>query len=133
MKSTLIPPKHATELSHFYTWLADDGICRTVAKTNAEITLHSANENTQIITSFYNSKKFPLLVDTRNMKSITRDARSHFSTNGRDTKINCMALIVKSPISRVIGNFFIGLNKPQVPARLFDAEHEAINWLKQFV
>ena len=133
MNTTLIPPNHAAKLQDFYTWMAEDGICRTVAKPGAEITITSASENSLIINAFQSAKKFPLLVDSRNIKSITREARSHFSTNGRETKINCIALMVKSPLSRVIGNFFLGLNKPSVPSRLFEEESDAINWVKQFV
>lgn len=128
---TLTPPKHAIELNAFYTWMGEDGICVTVTKPMAEIRLEDAVENTIIVTGLFIGKKFPLLIDSRNIKSMSREARQHFSTNGRETKINCMAIMVKSPLSRVIGNFFMGLNKPQVPARLFDNETEAIEWLKQ--
>jgi hypothetical protein len=72
-------------------------------------------------------------VDSRNIKSISKEARKHFSTNGRTTKINCFALIIDSPLSRIIGNFFMGLNKPEIPARLFTSETEAISWLKQYL
>jgi hypothetical protein len=130
---TILPPKNARELSGFYTWMGADGICRTVTKPHAEIDLESAKENSAAVTGFYESKKFPLLIDSRNIKSISHDARKHFSTNGRDTKINAMAIMVKSPLSRVIGNFFMGLNKPQVPARLFESETLAVEWLKQFL
>jgi len=128
---TLTPPAYATEINSFYTWMCEDGICRTVTKPMAEIGLNDAMENTRVVTGFFTGKKFPLLVDSRNIKSMTREARAHFSTNGRETKISSMAIMVKSPLSRVIGNFFMGLNKPQVPARLFDNEAEAIEWLKE--
>ena len=131
--STLVPPNNAIEISTFFTWMGNDGICRTITKDNAEINLDNAAENTKTVTSFYSNKKFPLFIDSRSIKSITRDARKHFSTNNRDTKINAMAIMVKSSLSRVIGNFFMGLNKPQVPARLFDDETVAINWLKQYL
>ncbi|MDO8998705.1 MAG: STAS/SEC14 domain-containing protein [Bacteroidota bacterium] len=131
--NTLTPPENAIELSVFYTWMGGDGICRTKAKPFAEITLKEAKENSIAVSSFFTNKKFPLLIDSTEIKSMARDARQHFSTNGRDTKINSFAVIVKSPLSRVIGNFFMGLNKPKVPARLFDNEEDAIEWLKQYL
>jgi hypothetical protein len=128
---TLIPPQDAKDLTGFWTWMADDGICRTVTKPGARITINEAKENSVAVNSFFTGKKFPLLVDVRHIKHITREARSHFSTNGRDTKINSFALIVQSPLSRVIGNFFMSLNKPEIPARLFDNEDDAIAWLQK--
>lgn len=129
----LIPPNTAIELSLFWTWMGEDGICRTKTKPEAEITLKEAMENSAAVTSLYRDKKFPLLVDARNVKSMAKEARKHFSTNGRETKITSMAIMVKSPLSRIIGNFFMGLNKPEVPARLFDDENMAVEWLKKYL
>ncbi|MGZ4099766.1 MAG: DUF7793 family protein, partial [Bacteroidia bacterium] len=126
-------PSHAKESTCFYTWMGDDGICRTVTKLRAEIDLAGAIENSNVVKSLFVTKKFPLLVDARHLKSLSKEARKHFSVNDRDTKITCFALIVKSPLSRIIGNFFISLNTTGVPARLFDSEQEAINWLKQYI
>ena len=130
---TLTPPKHALELFVFWTWMGSDGICRTKTKPGAIVNLKEAVENSIAVDSFYNGKKFPILVDARQVKSMAKEARAHFSTNGRKTNINSMAIMVKSPLSRVIGNFFMGLNRPNVPARLFDNEAEAVEWLKQYV
>lgn len=127
------PPNNAIELSVFWTWMGNDGICRTKTKLGAEIDMPEARQNSIAVNSFFTGKKFPLIVDSRDVKRISADARKHFSTNGRQTAINSMAIIVKSPLSRVVGNFFMGLNKPAVPARLFEKEDEAIKWLKQFI
>jgi hypothetical protein len=113
--------------------MGDDGICRTVTKQQAEIDLEAAKENTAAVFSFYRGRKFPLLVDARNIKSMTREARQHLSINGRETLITSFAILVKSPLSRVIGNFFMGINRPSVPARVFDNETLAIQWLKNFL
>ncbi|MES2681657.1 MAG: hypothetical protein V4635_17310 [Bacteroidota bacterium] len=130
---TLNPPDTATESAAFWTWMGDDGICRTRAKTDAEISVDDAIANSAAVTSFFTGKKYPLMVDARNVRSIDKNARKHFSINGRETKITSFAIMVKSPLSRVIGNFFMGLNKPTVPARLFDDEALAIKWLKTFL
>jgi hypothetical protein len=129
----IAPPQDATELTAFWTWMGSDGICRTKTKPRAEITLKEAEENSVTVNSFYKGKNFPLLIDTRDIKYIERKAREHFSIGNRDTHVTAFALLVKSPLSRMIGNFFMGLNKPSVPARLFDKETEAIEWLKQFL
>ncbi|MBA2612529.1 MAG: STAS/SEC14 domain-containing protein [Bacteroidetes bacterium] len=130
---TLNPPQTALELSVFWTWMGEDGICRTKTKPLAEVTIVEAMENSVAVNSFYKEKKFPLLIDARNIKSMAKEARKHFSTNGRTTKINSMAIMVKSPLSRIVGNFFMGLNKPEMPACLFDDEAAAVEWLKKYV
>ena len=42
------------------------------------------------------------------------------------------ALLTSSPVSKTIGNFFMGLNKPLSPTRLFTNSDKAIQWLHTF-
>lgn len=123
-------PKNAINVSGYFTWMGNDGIARTKVKPDIDITLEMAVENTTVVSSFYKDKKFPILIDARGIKSMSREARDHFSTRGRDSKTNSFGIVIKSPLSRVIGNFFLGINKPTVPTKLFDNEEDAIEWLK---
>lgn len=126
-------PKNAISITGYWTWMGDDGIARTKVKPNIEITLKDALENTEAVTSLYVDRKFPILIDSRGIKSMSREAREHFSTRGRDSKTNSFGIVIKSPLSRAVGNFFLGLNKPAVPTRLFDNEEDAIKWLKHYL
>jgi hypothetical protein len=125
-------PKNAIEITHYFTWMGADGIARTKIKPGSSITITHARENSLAVNSLP-GPKFPLLIDSRDIRSMTKEAREFFSTNGRETKINSMAVVINSPISRVIGNFFLGINKPPVPTRLFDNPEDAANWLKQYL
>jgi len=113
--------------------MGEDGIARTKVKPGAEIDLEAARQNSIAINSFYTGKKYPLLIDARDVKTMTRDARNQFSTKGRETNTLAFAIMVSSPLSRVIGNFFMGINKPAVPTRLFDNTTDAEKWLRQFL
>jgi hypothetical protein len=126
-------PENAISITGYWTWMGDDGIACTKVKPNVDITLEYALENTKAVSSLYVDKKFPILIDSRGIKSMSREAREHFSTRGRDSKTNAFGIVIKSPLSRVIGNFFLGLNKPAVPTRLFDNEEDALEWLKKHV
>ena len=127
------PHPTAISLQAYWTWMGDDGIARTKVKPQAEVTIKEATENSIAVNSFYKEKKYPLLIDARNIKSITKEARDHFSIQNRETSITSFAVIIDSPLSRIIGNFFMGLNKPSVPAKLFTNENEAVDWLKQYL
>lgn len=126
-------PVNAIDIAGYWTWMGPDGIARTKVKPDSEITLTHALENTKAVTSLYVDKKFPILIDSRGIRSMTRDAREHFSIRGRESKTNAFGIIINSSLSRVIGNFFMGLNKPAVPMRLFDNEEDAVKWLKDFI
>ena len=120
-------------LTAYTTWMGQDGIVRTKVKPHAEVTIKEAIENSIAVNSYFSQKKYPLLIDSRHIKSISKEARDHFSVRDRETGINSFAVLIDSPLSRIIGNFFMGLNKPSVPAKLFTNEQEAIDWLKQYL
>ena len=123
-----VPDKGVIELRAYYTWMGVDGIVRTKVKKNAEVHLEDAKENSIAVNSFHTYNEYALIIDTSEIKSITKEARNHFSMNGRKSNVVCFAIIISSPLSAVVGNFFMGLNKPRVPARLFTKESEAILW-----
>lgn len=123
-------PSTAHELRCYYTWMGTDGIARTKVKENAEVTLEDARANSVLVNSFYVDEKFPILIDSRGIKSISREARSFFTTNGRATNTMAFAILIDSAVSKVVGNFFLGINKPAVPTKLFVDEELALQWLR---
>ncbi len=122
-------PKNTIDLRCYYTWMGSDGIARTKVKPNAKVELEDAKENSQVINSL-EGDKFCIIVDTTQITSITKEARDHFSMKGRKSKVIAIAIIVKSPLSKIIANFFMGLNKPVVPVKLFNNEAQATDWCK---
>lgn len=126
-------PANALKTSAYTTWMGVDGIGRTIVKGHMDIGIKEALENTAAVSSLFKEKKFPLLIDSRDIKYINKEARDHFSMRNRESVVNAMAILIQSPLSRIIGNFFMGLNKPRVPARLFTSEDEALQWLKKHV
>jgi hypothetical protein len=116
----------------FETWIEEDGIIRTRARVGAIIDINEAKENSQAVSELARDLTCPLMVDIRNVKIITKEARHHFSIKDRETRINSMALVIHSNISKMIGNIFITFNKPSVATRLFVNEKNALKWLSQF-
>ncbi|WP_341907147.1 hypothetical protein [Fluviicola taffensis] len=124
-------PETAHNLTCYFTWMGEDGIARTKVKPGSEVKLEHAQENSVVVNSFYIDRKYPLLIDARGIRSISRDARNFFTTNGRQTNTLAFAIIIDSSVSRVVGNFFLGINKPAVPTKLFLDEPNAVEWLRK--
>jgi len=72
-----------------------------------------------------------LLIDIREMGSISRDARRFFASQEvHDTYgVRGLALVVGSPVSTMIGNLYLSFNHTLHPTRLFTKREEAIAWL----
>ncbi|HEU4719020.1 MAG TPA: STAS/SEC14 domain-containing protein [Bacteroidia bacterium] len=109
----------------------EQGYLLTHVKPGSEIGVNDARENTEAVISLSGGRNFPIVVDLRKIKSISKEARDHFSMRGRKPHVTAIAMVVSSPLSRIIGNFFLGLNKPTVPTRMFSSEADGIKWLSK--
>jgi hypothetical protein len=115
-------------------WLGDDGIVRAVSTIRQEeMTLANTKATFSAILKVSKGKKRPLFSDIRDIKSADRESREYAASEEVVNVVSAMALLIGSPISKVIGNFFLGLNKPKFPVKLFTSETEAIEWLKGFI
>ena len=75
----------------------------------------------------------PLLVDMSRVRSISKEAREEYVKETEEPFVTAVALVTNSSVSRMIGNFFIGLNHGIVPARLFTDPGKAREWLLQYI
>ncbi len=111
-------------------WLEDDGIVRVKVKPNIEISLQDAQAAIRAVSNVCGGKRCPALVDMRGLVGMDRGARLYFAGEETAKVESAAALIIESLLSKAIGNFFMGLNKPIIPTRLFTSEEEALAWLK---
>jgi hypothetical protein len=125
--------KEVIETRSARIWLGDDGIARSRGKVTENSTVEDARDFVSAFAKLANGKARPLLADIREMKSISKEVRNFFANDEQVKMITASALIVGSPVSRLIGNFFLGLNKPNIPVRLFDSEEEAVEWLQGYM
>ncbi len=79
-----------------------------------------------------NKEKIRVLIDMTEITEISKEARDYFANERTASIQRATALLIRSPVSRVIGNFFMGLNKPISPTRLFTDPQIAIEWLHTF-
>lgn len=111
--------------------IGPDDILRTECFPNTVMTLEDGKESTRISAEMVNFEAQPLLCDLSNVIKMTQECRRHFASAEHAATFSKCALIVTSPVSMIIGNFFIGLNKPLKPTRLFTNKEEGLKWLKE--
>jgi hypothetical protein len=115
-------------------WLDEEGFLRGECFEGAEETLVDAEEQLReqrILVQAQGGSARPFMMDISRVRSLSRDSRNYFARSPASQELfSCVALIVGSPLSRAVGNFFIGLNKPLMPTRLFTSEADALEWLR---
>jgi hypothetical protein len=123
-------PETITRISR--VWLAEDGILRNVCLAGVDQELVDAQETIAIYEHLWGGIRRPLLVDMSRVRSISRGARACYAEESPRT-ISAVALVVGTPLSRMIGNFFLGLNRSPQPTRLFRTTEDAEAWCLQFI
>ena len=130
MDSSVIVNKHESQIAEIL--LRADGILVYHPRPNLMIDLDAARlilEYGRILVDH----PVPVLVHMGPVRRVTREARAFFTSDDYTQLAAQSALLVSSPISRVISNFFIGLNKPRYPLRIFTDETSAVAWLREFL
>lgn len=110
----------------------EEGIVFVKFIDKLDMTLEKAQEGVRTRLKLSGGISYPVLIDMRGIKSVTREAREYLADEGAKL-IKAGALIVGSPLNRTLGNIFLWVNKPKVPTRLFTDEKEALKWLEQYL
>jgi len=112
--------------------LRSDGIIETrPLQVNPEITgKHIAHELVTAAITFCEGGKKRQVISFLSNRRLCKEERQYYSKNPNHWFTD-IALIVDNPYKKMIGNFFMGLNKLPIPTRLFTTEESALLWLEK--
>lgn len=114
-------------------WLDDvEGVARGCSTAGAIETGENAVENLAALRKLVGDKPRPFLIDIRQAKGFAREARALYSGPEPIGAWTACALLVGSPLTRTMANFFFAVNRPVTPCRVFTDETEALKWLRTF-
>jgi hypothetical protein len=102
-------------------------------KEDADITLDDAKELVAIGTELTKGRRVGALVRGHSSFSDTNEARTYFAEKTADNQFVAVAIIASSLAQRLITNFYININRPNVPTRMFMEEKDAIAWLREIL
>ena len=106
----------------------DNGVI--VATWKAEsVTLGSAKDSVKIRLQYTGEKPYLLLADTTAVKKISKEARTYLGSKEGCERVKHCAIVVNSSLGAMIVNFFMRINKPLVPTKLFSEKSAAHKWL----
>lgn len=79
-----------------------------------------------------NGKDYPVVLDLDKLSMTDKSVRDFMNKEGTEG-IKAGAIVTKKIFVKHIMNFFLKVSKPEVPAKLFSDEKEAVKWLKKYV
>ncbi|MCX2739836.1 DUF7793 family protein [Pontibacter anaerobius] len=109
----------------------DSGILHCVYKDIELLDLDIAKICVQDRLEFIQGETYPSLFDITRIKQSTKEARDYLANEGNDF-VSASAILISSPMVRMSANFFIQVNKPKNPTRMFTNQPSALEWLAQY-
>lgn len=96
------------------------------------LTLSEVKTNIEVVRQLSGGKRMPLCIDISQIGSITREARQYSAGESVEEVISALAILIGSVMTQVLGNLWLGINKPVFPSRLFTSRDEAMRWLRNY-
>jgi hypothetical protein len=104
-------------------------IFKVTPKTGIELDVQDAIEIRKGIISLCPATKFAVMVDGSNYFSTTSELRQLIASEAYTQLRFATAIVTQSMAGKIIGNFFIKVNKPASPTKIFSNEEDAFQWL----
>jgi len=109
--------------------LRSDGIVHVMFKENITLDVELQMKNLKLYNEICESKKHPFLFTAFPGVTITKEARENSQNIEHLSPIGRSAVVADSLPYRIIANFYLKVNRPKNPYRVFNNENDAINWL----
>lgn len=112
-------------------WI-ENGIGYQVYKKDLRLNLDIAKDMVKKRIESFNGIARPVFVDARNLVSVDENTRKYFGSEEASELIIAGAVLIDNPINKWLGNVFLILTPPPIPAKLFTNKYKAFSWLEPF-
>jgi hypothetical protein len=122
---------HIVETAKASVSITADGHVLTRVKEYEELEIRDIEEMLAAKRSLIGDREHTVIFVTPPYGTISAEAREFSASSEVGKKVLARAIVTKSLSSRLISNFFIRINRPSTPTRLFENEEDAIVWLNK--
>lgn len=112
--------------------LRDDGIMHVHIKEGADMGISDAIQVVNAMGKLGNQKKFPVLVDCEEFATVDKEARDFWAKRNANIYTSADAVAYHSFAHKMVADFYVNNNKPEVPTKVFLDNESAIEWLKTY-
>ena len=114
-------------------WLRPEGYLYCKIKEEAEINYTDAVASIEAIAKITGNMALPVFCDARQLKSASKEAREYYAGVEAQKNLKAAAILIGSPLTKSVVNFFLLFNKPPYPIKMFTSEEEALQWIKKSI
>ena len=114
--------------NEFAEFWIDNGVLYFIYKNGVKINLEAAKK---IVADRINMQKgvsYPVFCDMRGIKETDKAARDYLAKEG-STLVKAVGVLIESPVTRIMANFYMSINQPTTPTRMFTEKSQALEYL----
>ena len=113
--------------------MRDDGIVEINCANDFEYDVAAIQQNLEHVKKLAKGKKLLVLNLSKEYTSVSKEARDLIGFGFHKEFIMAEAFVIHTLGQLLLGNLFMRINKPIVPAKLFKTKAAAEIWLKSFL
>ena len=128
MKQT---PLSEHKLKNATVRLLTENIIENYIHDNSSVEVEDVRAIKEVNLKLTEGKPYCILVDSGMVTTISSEARKLSASKEFAQKTIAKALLVHSVGHRLVGRFYIKINKPHIKTKIFSDREDAIDWLKE--
>lgn len=109
-----------------------DNILIATYKKGVKIDLDIARKIVSDRRTVMGNKSMPVMVLNQGVISMDKEARDYLSSPDANKGLIAGAIISDSVFTSILSNFFLSVSKPNIPAKMFTSQEQAMKWLQKF-
>jgi hypothetical protein len=117
----------------YHLYLRTDGIMYVRISPEKEETVELVKEMVKKMGEMVNYKQVPMLAKHEEFALPGKANRDYWAKKESCPYSKADAFMINSMAMKLISNFYLSINKPERPTKMFTDEKEAIEWLKTFL
>lgn len=98
-----------------------------------EINVNDVNLIAQMCKEKGGGEVLPLLIIVDEYTLPSAEARKFIAQKDSNPYAKAEAYVIKDLSQKIVGNFFLKVDKPARPTKIFSNEQDALEWLKKFI
>ncbi len=118
------------DFDKFHLTLVEHGIIENYVKPGVLIEAADAWELKRQNLLLSDQKEYCVLVVSGHLSSVSKEAREVVASREFIGKTLAKALLIDSLGHRIVGNFYLSVNKPKIKTKIFSDRTEALKWLR---
>lgn len=112
--------------------LTSDAMYHIHIESDIEVTVTIAKQIVNAMQNLQSKAKLPVIIVVEDFTLPSKETREYLAQKAASPFASAEAYVVKSIAQKLVGNFYLNVNKPERPTKIFNNTCKALDWLEKY-